>query len=99
MSFASDRSGGEWKPIVHSPAQVLLASDVAFCRLYGSMAEHELDLFKLPASRPAQLRAGAPLMPHAALSSLCRIPDYAESISRPPMWRVVSEFARESDSA
>jgi pectinesterase len=31
--------------------------------------------------------------------ALCRIPDYAESISRPPMWRVVSEFARESDSA
>jgi hypothetical protein len=99
MSFASDRSGGEWKPIVHSPAQVLLASDVAFCRLYGSMAEQELDLFQFASGGMAQAGARPAIMPHAALSPLCRIPDYAESISRPPMWRVVSEFARESDSA
>jgi hypothetical protein len=43
------------------------------------MAEKELDLFQFPAVDMAEFCAGATLMPHAALSSLCRMPDYAES--------------------
>jgi hypothetical protein len=44
------------------------------------MTEEHLDLLKLATGSPAQLRAGPAIMPHAALSTLCRMPDYAESV-------------------
>jgi hypothetical protein len=45
---ASGRPGGKWKPIIHGPAQILLASDVLFSGLNRCMPQEELDLFQLP---------------------------------------------------
>ena len=86
-------------PVVRRVNQILLCAEVSFGRLHRCVAQQQLDLLQFAAGCPAHFRARATIMPHAALSSLCRIPDYAESMSRPPIWRAVSEFARESDSA
>ena len=56
--------------------------------LYRHMAEEELDLFEFATGNVTQPSAGTSVMPHAALSSLCRMPDYAEAISK------ISSFAR-----
>jgi hypothetical protein len=42
--------------------------------------EKELDLFQLSSRSMAQARATTTLMPNAALTPLCRIPDHAESL-------------------
>lgn len=60
----------------------LLASDVSFCGLHRSVATQKLNLFALASGSMAELGATAPLMPHAALSSPCRMPDNAESKSQ-----------------
>jgi hypothetical protein len=86
-------------PIVWRVHQILLHPKVSLGRLHGLVAKQHLDLLQFAARRPAQLGACAAIMPNAALPALCRIPDYAESMARPPIWRVVSEFERESDSA
>ena len=52
--------------IVHRMSQVLLAAEVAFGCLHGSVAEQELNLLDFAAAGVTQLRAGSPLMPHAA---------------------------------
>jgi hypothetical protein len=46
--------------------QILFGPQVAFRRLDRSMSQKQLDLLKLTATGPAQLRARASLMPHAA---------------------------------
>jgi hypothetical protein len=46
--------------------QILLRAKVSLGRLHRRMAQQQLDLLQFPASRPAQLRAGAATMPHAA---------------------------------
>ena len=51
---------GAWKAIVHSSAQILLASDVAFRGLNGSVAEQELDLFQFTSRSMAQAGACPP---------------------------------------
>jgi len=47
----------EWQAIIHGSAEILLASDVAFGCLNGSVSEKKLDLFQLAAGGVAQ--AGA----------------------------------------
>jgi hypothetical protein len=46
--------------------EILFCTEVPFSRLNGRMAQEQLDLLKLPARTPAQLRAATPVMPHAA---------------------------------
>ncbi len=52
--------------IIRRMNQILLGSKVSLCRLHGGVAKQQLDLLKLPAAGPAHLRAGTPVMPHAA---------------------------------
>jgi hypothetical protein len=56
----------------------LFAAQVAFRRLDRNMTQKELDLFQLSSRGVAEAGAGAALTPHAALPTLCRIPDNAE---------------------
>jgi hypothetical protein len=44
------------------------------------MSQEKLNLFQLTAGVMAQSSASSPLIPHAALAPLCRLPDYAESL-------------------
>jgi len=46
--------------------EVLSGAQVSFGGLNGSVAEEQLDLFKLATCGPAQLRAGPAIMPRAA---------------------------------
>ena len=46
--------------------EVLSGAQVSFGGLNGSVAEEQLDLFKLAARRSAELGAGTPVMPRAA---------------------------------
>ncbi len=78
---------GTWKRIwasskpqvvVHRNAQLLVCTQISFCRLNGSMAEQKLNLLQVATTLAAELGAGAALMPHAALPELCRMSDHAE---------------------
>ena len=60
------KSRSQVEAIVHGASKVLFAAEVPFRGLYRCMPEQELNLLKLTAAIVAQLRAGPPLMPHAA---------------------------------
>ena len=77
-TFVSAPSDRQFNPIVRRMHEVLLRAEVPFGRLDGGMPQQQLDLLQFPACGAAHFRATASIMPHAALSSLCRIPDYAE---------------------
>lgn len=47
----------KWQPIIHCPAEVLLATDVALRGLDRRMTEKKLDLFQFPSGRMAQASA------------------------------------------
>jgi len=66
-------------PVVHCGTNALLGSQVALGSLDRQMPKEQLNLLELPAGALAQTGARATRMPHAAFSSLCRMPDYAES--------------------
>ena len=70
--------------VIHRHGNLLVRPKIALCRLYGRVPEQKLDLFQVPAALAAQLGTSAPLMPHAALAPLCRIPDHAESKPQTP---------------
>jgi UDP-N-acetylenolpyruvoylglucosamine reductase len=52
--------------VIHGLRQILAASRVAFSGLNRRAAEEELNLLEVAAGFPAQLGAGASVMPHAA---------------------------------
>jgi hypothetical protein len=68
--------------IIHRDLDLLLGAKVPFRGLDGAVTEQELDLLEVAAALAAELGAGTTVMPHAALSSLCRMPDNAESKSK-----------------
>ena len=47
-------------------SEILFAAEIAFRWLDGCMPQQELNLLQLATAAVAQLRAGSPLMPHAA---------------------------------
>ena len=51
------RFRSEVKQIVHRMPEILLATEIAFRRLHGGVAEQELNLFDFAAAGMAQLRA------------------------------------------
>ena len=56
------RSSKIWfdsQPVVHGNPKLLLASEVALCRLDGNVAEQELDLVEFAAREVAQTRTGS----------------------------------------
>ena len=75
--------------IVHGIPDLLFAPKIALGGLHRYVPEKELDLFEFATRGVTQTRTGPPLMPHAAFASLCRMPDYAEWLSRSSIWRVV----------
>ena len=46
--------------IIYRRSEMLLRSQVPFRRLYGGMAQQQLDLLQITTGPPAQLRAGTP---------------------------------------
>jgi len=66
------------KSIVDSVPEPLLAAQVSLRRLNTDMPEQKLNLLQLSAGFVTQPRTRPPIMPHAALSALCRMPDHAE---------------------
>jgi len=50
----------EVKKIVYRVSEILFATEIAFCRLDGSMPQQELNLFQLSTARVVQLRTGSP---------------------------------------
>jgi hypothetical protein len=71
QSGRSDRARGlhrhpQLNAVVRRVYQVLFCPKIPFRRLNGRVPEKQLDLLQFPARSPAQLRAGAPPMPHAA---------------------------------
>jgi len=89
----------EFDPIVWRVDQILLRSQVSFGGLDGSVPKKHLDLLQFAAGRPAQFRASATIMPHAALQALCRVPDYAECLLMLSVWRRVRELTSPDHSA
>jgi hypothetical protein len=79
--------------VVDGRAQSLLAAEVAFCRLDREVSKQKLDLIQLPTGKMAEPRAVPTHMPHSACEELCRMPDYAESLPRFPVWRTVRALA------
>jgi hypothetical protein len=77
------------KSIVDSVPEPLLAAQVSLRRLNTDMPEQKLNLLQLSAGFVTQPGTRPSLMPHAALSALCRMPDHAESMSRSSIWRAV----------
>jgi hypothetical protein len=61
---------------------MLLAAEIPLGRLHGDVPKQKLDLVQFTSGIAAQSGASSSVMPHAALSSLCRMPDHAESIDR-----------------
>lgn len=68
--------------IVHRVLNVLRAVEVARRGGQVLVPEQSLNLLKLAAGLAAEFGARTPIMPHAALASLCRMPDYAEPFDR-----------------
>ena len=65
-------SGGirlDAQPIVHGMPQLLLAPEVALCRLYRDVAEEKLDLLQFAAGRSAQASAASVRYQVSALAS------------------------------
>jgi hypothetical protein len=56
----------ELKKVVHWMSEILFTAEIAFRWLDGCMPQQELNLLQLATAAVAQLRAGSPLMPHAA---------------------------------
>ena len=53
-SALGEFSAPQGDPVIHRPAEPLLAADVALRRQHGGVAEQELDLFQLPSRFMAQ---------------------------------------------
>jgi hypothetical protein len=71
QSGRSDRARGlhrhpQLNAVVRRVYQVLFCPKIPFRRLNGRVPEKQLDLLQFPARNPAQRRAGATTMPHAA---------------------------------
>ena len=89
-TYAGQTRSGTWYPsgvlyteiVVDGMIEFLLTAQVALRRLDRCVAEQELYLLQFSTRQMAQPGACTALMPHAALSSLCRMPDHAESIDR-----------------
>lgn len=52
--------------VVHRVHDVLAGAEVPLGRLHAGVPEQQLDLFQLASGSSAELRAGAPVMPHTA---------------------------------
>src|ERR1035437_4915373 len=93
-SFALHRHP-QLDPVIRCVHQILLRTEVTLGRLHRSVPEEQLNLLQFTARRATQLRAGATVMPHAASSSLCRIPDYAACVNSGPP----AAWTEQTDSA
>src|SRR5664279_3733458 len=85
--------------VVDGHGQVLFGPQIPLRGLDGCVAEQQLNLLEIPARLAAQFRAGPPIMPHAALPELCRMPDHAESKSQSPRCWLARDHLRRIDSA
>jgi hypothetical protein len=66
----------DWESIIDRFTQLLLAPDIALCRLHRCMAKEKLNLFEFPSHIMAEAGATTAVMPHAALP-----PDLHPSLS------------------
>jgi hypothetical protein len=85
LRLFNERRGNDCKveAVVYRLSQVLLAAQVSFGRLHRCVAEQELNLFDLPATRMTQLRARSPqivwrdaLQPRLFAAALDHVPDH-----------------------
>jgi hypothetical protein len=67
-------------PAIHRVTESLLTPQVAFGCLDRNVSKRKLNLLQFAARLVAESSTCSAIMPHAALTSLCRIPDYAESL-------------------
>ena len=75
----------EGNAVVNCLADLLLGPQIQNCGGYILVTKKFLDLLDIASRLAAEFSGGPTLMPHAALPSLCRMPDHAELKSQAPV--------------